>query len=296
MTLKQIDSFRAVYRLQNVSKAAQSIYLSPQAVSKNIQRLEDELGVQLFERTTRGMTPLATADYLYEESGYLAEVLARIPVNLEQLGAKVMEIPVGIGYSVLPFLGEDLLRKYEEEHPEIKLHINDRTDLELEEMLLKDQLQFVLSVGPLDEKKYVSYPLKKDSMCVGLLPNHPLYRKETVTMRDLQEHAIILCGDRFRTYYEWEAFRKREGLECRSVITFTEYWAFVQMMDHMELAWISPSFVAEISYPEMRFIKIPGYDWQVVLGVRKGRQLPAATQELIHYIVRQFSAVKSLEK
>ena len=66
----------------------------------------------------------------------------------------------------------------------------------------------------------------------------------------------------------------------------------MQMMKHMELAWIAPRHTIEVSYPEMRIIEIPDFKWEVVLATRKGRQLPVVTQDMIRHVVERFKGEK----
>ena len=85
MELKQIHLFRETYECRSMSKAAQALYISQQALSKQIIALEAELGAPLFERTSKGLIPTKYGDLLYRESEPLMAARAAIMSAFEAM-------------------------------------------------------------------------------------------------------------------------------------------------------------------------------------------------------------------
>ncbi len=289
MTLKQMDSFRLVYELRNVSQASAMAFLSPQAVSKNIQHLEEDLGVTLFVRSSKGMEPTKAADYLYEEIGKIQEILTRIPEGLQTLRGERVVVHVGIGFSVLLFLGLQLLRDYETQNPEILIKSEDRIDEELERRLYEGTYQMVLTIGPLDTRKFENYPLKKDQMCLGILPGDPLYNKEDLTLEDLDGRTVISCSRDFRAHYDWEWYQRARGIKCKETIALAEIQAQRQMAGEIGGLLLAPRHLLAAMYPELRPMKLPDLYWQVVLAVRRDTPLTWGAERLRTYIVDSFT-------
>lgn len=82
--MKQIKTFRVVYQEKSLSKAAKSLFISQQALSKQIAALERELDTQLFERVNPGMVPTALGTLLYKETEYLVKGFDEILVRFEE--------------------------------------------------------------------------------------------------------------------------------------------------------------------------------------------------------------------
>lgn len=81
MDTKDILCFRQVCEDGSLAKAASKIYLSPQALSKIIKKIEDELGVELFSRTPFGMKLTMRGEEFFKKSSYLVDELYGIVNN-----------------------------------------------------------------------------------------------------------------------------------------------------------------------------------------------------------------------
>ena len=65
MTIRQLELFSVVYEVQNLTRAAEVLYMTQSAVSQNLKKMEEELGVQLFERSNRQITPSRAGESFY---------------------------------------------------------------------------------------------------------------------------------------------------------------------------------------------------------------------------------------
>ncbi len=115
--MRQIQYFEAVYRLRSFSRAAEEMHLTHAALTKSIKSLEARWGVQLFQRTTRQVTPTAAGHRLYEKvPSFLAEAASLQDVAArEQRHIKLMCGPV-----VLETLVHPALLALREKYPETR--------------------------------------------------------------------------------------------------------------------------------------------------------------------------------
>ena len=65
MTIRQLELFSVVYEVQNLTRAAEVLYMTQSAVSQNLKKMEEELGVQLFERSNRQIIPSRAGESFY---------------------------------------------------------------------------------------------------------------------------------------------------------------------------------------------------------------------------------------
>jgi DNA-binding transcriptional LysR family regulator len=124
MELYQLKTFVAIAREGSLTRAAERVFTSAPAVSAQLKALEDELGVRLFERTPRGMTPTPAGHSLLEEAERTLASALRMRSAAEQLRGDAQGV-VRFGTVVDPVslrLG-DVLVKLAERHPQVTLQL-----------------------------------------------------------------------------------------------------------------------------------------------------------------------------
>ena len=131
MELYQLKSFLAVVAERNLTRAAEKVFTSVPAVSAQIKALEEELGVQLFERSSRGMALTAAGERLAEEARRTLDAAQRLRQAAAQLRGEVRGV-LRMGTVTDPLalrLGEVLV-KLAERHPGIGLQLLQRLSLQ----------------------------------------------------------------------------------------------------------------------------------------------------------------------
>ncbi len=121
LDLRQIQYFACLYEQRSVTRAARSLNVVQPALSMQISRLEKRLGINLFERTARGMIPTAAGDAMYRL--YLPVLLDLKHANQQvmELSGKVLgKIAVGIIPSITNSVLADVLRRYGAKYPDVE--------------------------------------------------------------------------------------------------------------------------------------------------------------------------------
>ncbi|MGQ2994737.1 LysR family transcriptional regulator [Variovorax sp.] len=150
-SVRQLRAFAAVYHSGQLSSAAAALSLTQPAVSVLLRELEDRLGVRLFDRTTRSLHRTAAAD---EAIGHAERVLA----ELDALGSGMAELAAGrrgrLRIAVTSTIAQTLmpraLRRYTQQHPEVKVAIDDCAPSQFVETVLSGQVDF--GVGTLQAR------------------------------------------------------------------------------------------------------------------------------------------------
>ena len=68
MTIRQLELFVQVYELRNLTRAAESLYMTQSAATQNLKKTEEELGIRLFERSNRQVVPTQAGDRFYQHA------------------------------------------------------------------------------------------------------------------------------------------------------------------------------------------------------------------------------------
>lgn len=179
-----------------MSQAAESLYISQQALSRCIQNLETELGCKLFTRTVKGSTLTEDGQYFYNKFIPLVESYRQ---TMDEVFAHLSSQPRKIAFASAPLifgvLETGILYSYHESQKKTSLDIQEMSDIEVEQYVAKDTSHFGILAEPehwhgrkFDYTPIRAYPL---SLCVH--KDHPFAKKKSVSFGDLRdEHFLVL--------------------------------------------------------------------------------------------------------
>jgi LysR family transcriptional regulator, putative pyruvate carboxylase regulator len=200
--LKPLRAFCQVARLGSVSRAASALYVSQPAITLQIQALERELGVRLFERSGRRLTLTREGDALYELARPLVEGIDGLPAVFRQQiqGLDAGELHVAAGSSTILYLLPKIIEAYRQAHPDVQLVLHNVTGAGGLDLLRSDAVD--LAVGSmLDVPADLEYaPVYRFEPMLIAPPNHALIAKAELKLEDLSPYGLILPPKRLTTY------------------------------------------------------------------------------------------------
>jgi len=176
----------------NYQDTAENMSVSASALSKHIQKMEQELGVPLFDRSTRTVSLNNYGAILQEYAAQIIALTDRYQADIEN-ARKIEASQLNIAF--LPMLGRfgvlEALTAFNREHPEITLNIVESNNPE--EHLLDGKFSFVFvdAYGPKDSQ--ITKLLYQRDHLVAVFPEgHPLAGRESVTLEDLRDENFLL--------------------------------------------------------------------------------------------------------
>jgi len=200
--LKPLKAFCQAARLGSVSRAAEALFLSQPAVTLQLQALERDLGVALFERIGRRLSLTREGTVLYELARPLIEGLDGLDGEFRSRlkGLQGGELHVAAGSSTILYLLPPLVQAYREAHPEVQLVLHNVTGKDGLALLRSDAVD--LAVGSmLDVPSDLSYaPVYSFDPMLIMAKDHPLAHKPTLGLEDLSPHGLILPPKRLTTW------------------------------------------------------------------------------------------------
>ena len=200
--LKPLRAFCQTARLGSVSRAAEALYVSQPAVTLQLQALERELGIKLFERSGRRLLPTREGQLLYELAKPLVEGLDGLDtVFREQIrGLDAGELNVAAGSSTILYLLPGIVEAFRDRQPDVRLTLHNVTGAGGLDLLRSDAVD--LAVGSmLDVPADLSYaPVYRFEPMLITPPDHPLAHKTELRLEDLSPYGLILPPKRLTTY------------------------------------------------------------------------------------------------
>lgn len=208
MELKQLKYFLAVAREQNITKAAELLYLAQPSLTKQMQNLEKEIGCPLFLRGSRKITLTETGMLLKKRAEEILSLYektqAEISVQPEEISGEVY-IGGGESYSVKTIA--QAACEVQREYPSIRFNFFSGDAADVTEKLDKGLVDFGILVDHPDISKYNSIRLPySDEWGVLMRKDSPLAKKEYITVDDLRDKPIITSQQSLKKgaqIYEW---------------------------------------------------------------------------------------------
>lgn len=201
MNERNLLCFIKVYLLGNIHRAAEELYLSKQAVSKIIKRLERELGEALFVRTNDGLYPTPFADKLKERADIILYQYAKIRDDFRDSSeCKVIVLRVASTYAVLKYLTLDFLEEFYDKYPNIHLNFVEYPEYPIYEMLKKGQLTLAFLPEPIDVNLFEFIFCFSHKYCAVMNEKHPLAEKKVLEYKDLNHIPLVLKGREYALF------------------------------------------------------------------------------------------------
>ncbi len=201
MTLNELKYAIAVAQLRHFGKAAEKCHISQPSLSVAIKKLEQDLGVQLFERKNSEITVTPMGRRIIEQARIVLEEADKIrQIPLEQSDPLTGQIRLGVIYTISPYLLPELIKKSIERTPEMPLVITEGYTAKLIQDLKAGNLDVVICALPIyDESLMCSY-LYEEEFVVLVPSKHELAQKDEISSQDLiHEKMLILSqGNCFR--------------------------------------------------------------------------------------------------
>ena len=232
--LPQIEAFLEVARRQNLSRAAEALFVSQPTLTARLQSLEASLGEQLFVRTRRGMRLTEAGDAFLPYAEHAVAALADGRERLAELrrgvaGRLVLGAPPTVSTYTLPAL----LARFSATHPGVRLAVKTGTSEEILDMVLHDQVQLGI-IRALANQEIETLPLFTDTLVLIAGPGHRLARSSTgrqARMADLAGEVLVLFG-RSSSYLEFTTATFRQaGVLPRSVLELDNIEAAKKMVE-----------------------------------------------------------------
>jgi DNA-binding transcriptional LysR family regulator len=229
--LPQIEAFLEVARRQNLSRAAEALFVSQPTLTARLQSLEASLGERLFVRTRRGMRLTEAGEAFLPFAEHAVTALADGRERLDELrrgvaGRLVLGAPPTVSTYTLPAL----LARFSAAHPNVRLAVKTGTSEEVLEMVLHDQVQLGI-IRSLGHPEIDSVPLYTDALLLIAGPGHRLAGLGAVRLADLAGEVLVLFG-RSSSYLEFTTATFRQaGVLPNSVLELDNIEAAKKMVE-----------------------------------------------------------------
>jgi DNA-binding transcriptional LysR family regulator len=211
MDFHQFEYVMAIAEEKSFSKAANKLYISQPSLSQYIMRLENKLGIKLFDRTTNPFTLTYAGEKYIETAKSILNLNNHLDEQLGDIaGLKKGRIKIGIPISTERYILPLVLPEFNKRFPEIEILIKEHSAIELEELLAAGEVDIAIMHLPIQNKEIVYEPLSVENVFLIAPPGYNI-RSENFDFRWLRNEKFILSkpGQRMRLVAD-EIFKRAE--------------------------------------------------------------------------------------
>jgi DNA-binding transcriptional LysR family regulator len=286
MELRHLRTIAAVARHRSLTKAGDELFLTQSAVSQQIRRLEEELGVEVFHRTSRRVELTREGEVIL---GYAQRVLREVDglrSELEEItGLLSGQLRIGGVYPTGPYDLFAMLADFRSAHPGVAVHMVEATQEDTLAALRSDALDCAFIAHDPDAlgDEFEASLLWKDELVVALPAGHPLTAAETITFEQLAREDLIAFRENSAIRRRLERKMAQRSLEPRNAFICTEMAAVRALASRGLGVSVMPRSVAEHPGPpiELRPFAPERLTWPVALIWRAGRRQSPASQAFL---------------
>ena len=288
MDLRRLQVFAKVYEHRSFSRAAEAILLSQPTVSGHIKSLEEELGVNLFDRLGREILPTQAAELLY---GYARRVLELVEEAHSVLDAFLGRLrgELVLGGSTIPgqYVLPQLLARFAEMHPEVRINLGIQHSDAICSGVLHGQMEAGVVGARPDDDRLAATPWLHDEVVAAVWPGHALAGQQ-VDPEELAQYPLVLRepGSGTRSFVMGALKKVGHGIDHFKVMAeLGSNTAVLQVVrSHMGVGFISRRAMADdLANGRLAELTLRGVDLtrRFYLITRRGRTLSPAVQAFL---------------
>jgi LysR family hydrogen peroxide-inducible transcriptional activator len=195
MTLTELKYIVAVAREKHFGKAAEACFVSQPTLSVAVKKLEDELELKLFERSSGEVTVTPLGEEIVRQAQSVLEQAAEIK-EIAKRGKDPLGGPLKLGviYTIGPYLLPDLVRQNIARTPQMPLMLQENFTVRLLEMLRTGEIDAALLAEPFPDTGLAMAPLYDEPFMAAVPTGHPLAQAEAVSTEELKNEHMLLLG------------------------------------------------------------------------------------------------------
>lgn len=196
MTLTELRYIVTLAQEQHFGRAADRCYVSQPTLSIAVKKLEDELGVALFERTKSRVQATPLGEQIVAQAQLVLEQTAAIK-DIADAGKDQLSSPLSVGaiFTIGPYLLPQFIPHLQRLASKMPLYVEEGYTATLRKKLRNGELDVIIVALPFTEADVVTQALYDEPFVVLMPQDHPLATKEQINPKDLDNENVLLLGE-----------------------------------------------------------------------------------------------------
>ncbi|MEK6676825.1 MAG: LysR family transcriptional regulator [Planctomycetota bacterium] len=214
-----LKTFLVVAKHLHFTKAADELYLSQPAVSRQMQQLRRDLGVALLEQVGKTLFLTDAGRTLAQEASRLLGSLERVSESIiEHRSVKDGRVRIGAGTTPGFYILPSILGRFHARFPGVELHYSVENSKSIVQKVLHNEVDLGFVGGLPDSIEIQAEPIAEDEIVCFASPAHPLFKQRRITMKLLENQTWVVRGRGSSTRELFETWFTKAGGEVGRMI------------------------------------------------------------------------------
>ena len=295
MELRDIKAFISVANHSSFTKAAEHSFLSQPTLSKSVRKLEDNLKIELLDRSTRHLRLTDAGEIVYKQGQQALASLNELPFLLNELIQGVAgEIKIGIPPLIGTLFFPQIARSFHTQYPNVKLELVELGSKLIEQLVEEGQIDIGLIVLPADESAFNVYSYFSDEFALYVHKDHPLAARTSIALSELKDEQFIIFSKDF-TLHDYVINACKEAGFNPTISYMSSQWDLILELVTSKLGiTLLPKVIFEKqNSPVIKTIPLqaPSLQWNLVIVTKKNTYQSFALKNILQLFVGSESTV-----
>jgi len=186
MTLQQLEYILALDKTRHFVRAAEMCSVTQPTLSTMVQKLEDELGCLIFDRSVQPIEPTEAGKQILQQAQIIRFNIRQLKENVVSMkGGLTGSLSLAMIPTVAPYLLPKFIAAFKKSFPEISLQVTELRTETIIEKLNAAEIDMAILATPLDNPKILEVPLYYEKFVAYISPDDPIYCKQELTPSDM---------------------------------------------------------------------------------------------------------------
>lgn len=195
MTITQLEYALAVNKFRHFNKAAKACHVTQPTLSMQLSKLEDELGVVLFDRSKNPIIPTLEGEKILRQAQVVIKEFKKIGGLVEEGRREVSgDFRLAVIPTLAPYLIPLFIKSFNENYPKVNLTVEEAKTEDIIRLLDEDDIDAGLLVSPLHDDRIIERTLYYEQFHIFASPDHDYLRKRKIKEKDLSYEDLWLLN------------------------------------------------------------------------------------------------------
>ncbi len=196
ISITQLQYIIAIEKYGNFSKAAENSYVTQPTLSMQVQKLEEELGIVLFDRSKKPVKPTNAGKAVLMQAKKIIKELEILMLQVAQEKDQVAgQFHLGVIPTLSPYILPAFISEFQKKYPLVQLQIEEKQTQQIIKDLQNENLDAGILVSPIKDSQILETPIFWEEFYVYHAKEHPIKNLQEVSTKDLKAEGLWLLAD-----------------------------------------------------------------------------------------------------
>ena len=287
MTLNQLQYFVTTVKLNSITKAAKSLYVSQPAISAAIKELEKEFGTALFVRYNNQLVLTDEGHHLYKLAINLLNLSENVEEDMKNYVKKSSVLKIGVPPMLGSFIVPSLIQDYGKKNNSIEIQLMELGSVANQMAILNRELSCGFTVKYKDniDESLDYIKVAKTSLFFAINQSHPLAKKNKISIEDIGNTPLILMKEDCLQSSLIQSEFEKHGIKPNIKIRTNQLYTIKELISSNNLGAFLFTQVFKYDNSDIKTIPLEeSLDFDIVLAWEKHASLNQATKDFIAFI------------